>query len=168
MELTRISQPVWYPDGSKARPSNDGTDPRFSTRIFFNGQNGLPMHQMLGTQQGLNDAGDAIQLMPTKTRITLLVSWKEYRQQPCRADVQIGADYITRGELAHHAAELFRKTYEELRDEHGAKAPHLEEDPQLERPLSFERLVLMSLDRISPEDDPQTQWWQVAFALKAD
>jgi hypothetical protein len=51
-----------------------------------------------------------------------------------------------------------------LQQVHGEKAPHLEEDSQSERPLSSERLVLMSLDRISPEKEPP-HWWQVALAL---
>lgn len=54
---------------------------------------------------------------------------------------------------------------QKLQQEHGENAPHLEEDPQSECPLSSKRLVLMSLDRISPDDEPGLQWWQVALAL---
>lgn len=54
---------------------------------------------------------------------------------------------------------------QDLQQEHGAEAPNLEEDSQSERPVSFKRLVLMSLDLISTEDQPELQWWQVALAL---
>lgn len=78
MGLTRITQPLHYPDGSKARWSNDGTDETCSAvRIKFNNENGIPLHQVLDQEDlsgMLNSAADEIGEIPTKTTITLCVS----------------------------------------------------------------------------------------------
>ena len=71
----------------------------------------------------------------------------------------------TRLAFRHKLDVLVPLCLQELQQEHGALAPHLDEDPLSECPLSSKRLVLMSLDRISVEDQPELQWWQVALAL---